>query len=338
MRKAEGGRASLRNVRKLAKSEAGLHAITFDLQQAMPIPKLSTGPAFYLRKIWGYNFGIHCLNDEQGFCFFWDESVAGRGSEEIISCLNEYFTGNDIHAERLVVTSDNCSGQNKNWAMIAYWMNLISTGRFDTIEHHFPLPGHTMLPSDEDFGIIESFTRKHVSSIFTPEEWISVITKCCRKRPMKVCHMKQDKFMTFNNLKAGLNQRMVTQEGHKISFLDITKLRFSKNKKNTLEVCTHYNNDIWEEVSVAPRGRQKQFSKISLKVKHAGPRSIDLLKAKDVRSLYQYIPQKCIEEYYNKILPEPCPPHKGKRSTEDSVPFLDETGTGEDFEENVDEL
>nr|CAI5826570.1 unnamed protein product [Callosobruchus analis] len=31
--------------------------MSFDLQQPMPIPKLTTGPPFYCRKIWLYNLG-----------------------------------------------------------------------------------------------------------------------------------------------------------------------------------------------------------------------------------------------------------------------------------------
>ncbi|CAH1106778.1 unnamed protein product [Psylliodes chrysocephalus] len=40
--------------------------ISFDLQQAMPIPKLTTGPAFYCRKIWLYNLRVHDCTNERG--------------------------------------------------------------------------------------------------------------------------------------------------------------------------------------------------------------------------------------------------------------------------------
>lgn len=41
---------------KVAK-ECQSDVISFDLQQALPTPNFSVGPAFYLRKLWTYNCG-----------------------------------------------------------------------------------------------------------------------------------------------------------------------------------------------------------------------------------------------------------------------------------------
>lgn len=41
-----------------AKSSNFKNVITFDVQKALPTPNLTVGPAFYLRKLWTYNFLI----------------------------------------------------------------------------------------------------------------------------------------------------------------------------------------------------------------------------------------------------------------------------------------
>ena len=62
-------------------------SIAMDLQQTLPCPRISTGLAYYLRKLWVYNFCIHDIKKGKGTMFVWDEATGGRGSDEVASCL-----------------------------------------------------------------------------------------------------------------------------------------------------------------------------------------------------------------------------------------------------------
>ena len=64
--------------------------ITFDLRQTLPLPKLTTGPEFYCRKIWMYTLGIHDCTAGKGHMLLWTENIAKRRSDEVASILLKY--------------------------------------------------------------------------------------------------------------------------------------------------------------------------------------------------------------------------------------------------------
>lgn len=131
--------------------------ITMDLQQTMPLPKLSTSKSFYLRQMWLYNFGIHCITSSghKSYFFTWTEDIANRGSNEIASCLLRFcklLKEENAEIEHLIIWSDQCGGQNKNFSVLSLYEYLILNNVFKIIDHKFPEVGHSYLESDRDFG------------------------------------------------------------------------------------------------------------------------------------------------------------------------------------------
>lgn len=113
---------ALKADREKAKSLENLAYMTMDLQQTMPLPRLSTSKAFYLRQLWMYNFGTHFTTnkgDKAVFCS-WTEDQASRGSSEIFSCLLTVLELEDCVKDKdhLIIWSDSCAGQNKNFLLI----------------------------------------------------------------------------------------------------------------------------------------------------------------------------------------------------------------------------
>ena len=76
----------------------------------------------YLRQIWLYVFGIHDCGNNTRAMYCWPESLARKGSNEVVSCLDNYFWSHSLPAEvdTLYLFSDSCSGQNKNSTVIQY--------------------------------------------------------------------------------------------------------------------------------------------------------------------------------------------------------------------------
>ncbi|KAF2890949.1 hypothetical protein ILUMI_15224 [Ignelater luminosus] len=122
-RTAQAGPKAIENRSKEVSENLGTYAITFDLPQTLPTPKLFTGPTFYKKKVFCYNFSIHCLH-----FYMWDDSTAGRGADAIGSCLLKHFEMKDIWGEKLVAISDSCGGQNENWSLVAVWLRQTALG------------------------------------------------------------------------------------------------------------------------------------------------------------------------------------------------------------------
>jgi hypothetical protein len=79
------------------------------------------------------------------------ENEGGRGCEEIISYLYIFFKDSEVRSDKLIVWSDSCAGQNKNFYIISFWQWLIGTQRFKQIAHKFHIVEHSYMDSDRDF-------------------------------------------------------------------------------------------------------------------------------------------------------------------------------------------
>jgi len=72
----------------------------------------------------------------------WNESYAGRGSNEINSCLFQYLKLNS--GKQFICTfSDNCAGQNKSKYTVVTFLKALAETNIDAIEHYYLEKGHT---------------------------------------------------------------------------------------------------------------------------------------------------------------------------------------------------
>ena len=111
--------------------------ICIDLQQTLPCPRLTTGAAFYLRKLWVYNFCVFNVKTEEATMFIWDETQGGRGADEIASCLHKWLDmeceKEDVDFNELTIIADNCAGQNKNKFQVAAALQRVHSKCFSRI-------------------------------------------------------------------------------------------------------------------------------------------------------------------------------------------------------------
>lgn len=141
------------------KPESKALVLTFDMMQNSPVPSMTHSAMYYLRQLYVLVLGIHHTSDDSAYLYAWDESTAGRGPDEIASCLSNHVSARVEDARHLICYSDSCFGQNKNFVMMSLFNTLINEETFSRIDHKFLVRGHTYLPNDRDFGHISKVKK-----------------------------------------------------------------------------------------------------------------------------------------------------------------------------------
>ena len=148
--------AKMKECRAVARSQQDTDYICFDFKQNIPFPHLPTGDVFYSRQLWLFVFGINSAKVGKGKMYTWPETQAKRGANEVISCLDHFIKEYVPETVKKLFT-DGCRGQNHNHTML---QSLVLNGRFDSIIHELPIRGHSYLPCDREFALIEKDQRK----------------------------------------------------------------------------------------------------------------------------------------------------------------------------------
>ena len=262
--------------------------ISFDMEKTLPLPKLSVGEAFYLRQLWLYNAGIHLISEHREAAYFqiWTESEGHRGMNEIGSSLLAFLNVANIADTKLVAWSDSCCGQNKNFGILCFWQYLLLSGRFQSIEHKYPEPGHSYLDSDRDFGKIEMAVKRR-QNVYTVDDYQSIMVGSQCK--VTVTRMG-DKMTDIAGLKTslGLVKQTVNVDGEKIEMRD--KVRWVK----MTDFGTYYykhsfdDNEPWKEVKIFHGCNAPTPPQLHLLPAQQVP--IKAAKLRDIQKQLKYIP------------------------------------------------
>lgn len=200
------------------------------------MPKIPAGVAFYKRQLWAYHFCIHSAKTGVAHFYLYDETTARKSPNEVISFIDHYI--NNIlpsTVKTLYLFSDNAAAQNKNGTLVQYLYTLLRSSSFEKITHRFPEPGHSFLPCDRCFGVIEKFNRKE-DHVFTTTEYGECIKQASKN--FKVVNVDQNMILNFSQ----------HYEGHfKKVIINTEKIRFKISQYRIFE----YSKDHIETVAVS---------------------------------------------------------------------------------------
>ena len=142
---------------------------SFDYAQQVHYPSdpLQPGPIYFLTPRKCTIFGVNCEAIPRQINFLTDEAGdCGKGANAVISRLHYFFDHYSLGEKEVYLTADNCTGQNKNNAMIQYLLWRTLTDRHTDITLSFLVVGHTKFSPDWCFGLFKRlYKRTKVGSL-----------------------------------------------------------------------------------------------------------------------------------------------------------------------------
>ncbi|XP_045503544.1 uncharacterized protein LOC123700387 [Colias croceus] len=302
IKKAQLLQQELKNNMKLAKEDPTIETITFDLQKTLPLPRISTNIIYYKRQVWVYNLGIHTGSDGQAYCNVWVEGEAGRGSQEVGSCLIKHITEKlRDGVEHLILWSDSCGGQNRNIKLTLMLKALLNDHpTLKQISHRFLESGHSFLPNDTDFGRIEC-ALKHQQRLYTPEDYIRTMKSCKKNKPMIVQRLDKKDFLSSQNLEKKTTNRKKAEDGSKVSWLDTKEIVIKKEQLHSIFMRRNLDEPYIEvNLKKNVRSVSQPLSLRDMDLLWPTGKPISEAKLKDIKSIMHLIPSDA-QDFYKKL-------------------------------------
>lgn len=327
LEKAENLRKQMNSDFEDARNMSTIECLTFDLEKTLPLPRIPTNVAFYKRQLWLYNSGIHSASNDIGHCYIWVEGEAGRGAQEVGSCLIKYIqTKLRPTVEHLILWSDCCGGQNRNIKIVLMLKALLNShDTLKVITMRFLESGHTFLPNDTDFSKIET-ALKHYQRIYTAEEYISIIKKCKKRKPLQVYKMNKADFYSTEKLEKNTTNRKKFTDKTKVNWIKTKEIRIEKEKVFSIFMKPSLEEDYKElTIEKKVKGETRNINMSDFCLLWPDGKAIAPAKLADLQSMYQYIPEDCHKFY------------KNLKSMEGMIDDVDGFGGEPDFEMQEDD-
>lgn len=289
---------SLDSAQSLSESDESVELLCFDFKQNIACPHLNVGEVFYSRQLWLHVMSVYSGKKAKSIMYCWPESEGKKGANEVASVIQHYIEAFVPHSVKsLVVVTDGCRGQNVNITMMRFWESLVLTGRFKSVCYFLPERGHSYLPCDRHFAIIEKMQRKR-ETVELPEDWINIISS-----RFKVVELKSNmiKDYTKHFEKYFIKPQTVKAENDKRVKFNVTKFKkfkFHVNKIDAYQTLNEWNHYIF------PNMLKKNITQISFEdILHPYGSSLPIKAGKlnDILKLIPFLKKHKSVNYYENL-------------------------------------
>ena len=166
------------------------------------------------------------------------------------------------------------------------------------------MSGHSYLPNDRDFASIENAKRKK-QTIYSPEEWFTLVANARTKNPFSVCVMGTQDFKSLDCVKSHIINRKKNTRKDPVNWFQIHWIRVIRE----YPYCFQYRHSLselepWKTVNLTRKGPGRPpflgIPYLPPLFDEATPRTVNKKKVDDLVSLLDYIPP-IHHEFYRSL-------------------------------------
>ncbi|CAH1969615.1 unnamed protein product [Acanthoscelides obtectus] len=149
--------------------DKGNLCFSVDLQKVIMLPRLEMfKKAIFASRLIVYNESfvpVGKIRDFPPFAVLWHEGISGRHQEDIISAFNAFLL-HHRDVRNITLWLDNCSSQNKNWALFSFLVYIVNSTSIsaETIHLNYFEPGHTFMSVDSFHHQVEESLKRQVKT------------------------------------------------------------------------------------------------------------------------------------------------------------------------------
>lgn len=176
--------------------------------------------------------------------------------------------------------------------MITLLRQLVIEKYFSQVEQKFLVSGHSFLPCDRDFAMIER--QKKISKVYEPSQWADVIAKAKVNNPFKVVLMHTSFFKDFTPA-----EKSVWRDPS-CKITQALWMQITSDEVNTLRMRKSHNiMQPWSTYSLKNRKTPPNVSLSTLAEVYNEPLPITKEKRENLMDMCDYIPLKHVNFYEN---------------------------------------
>jgi hypothetical protein len=151
--------------------------VSVDLEKVIMLPRMdSIQRVIFSLRLSVYNESFVPVGTKRNagpFAVLWHERTTGRNKEDIMSAFYQFLIFNR-DAENITIWLDNCSAQNKNWALLLFFLRAINSTVITAkkIELKYLVTGHSFMSADSFHHQVEKSLNHNGGKVYDFQDFV----------------------------------------------------------------------------------------------------------------------------------------------------------------------